>query len=874
MEWLRKLGAWFRRPDDELAEELETHRALAEDDLRRSGLSAAAAAAESRRRMGNMLLAREDSRDVWLIRWIDRLGQHLRYGVRGLSREPAFALTALLTLGLGTAATTTVFSVVDAELWRPLPYPAPERLFAIGSRDPSTHDLDGISLDELQAWRERATGFESLAARGSMGRRTAQLGHAESFVTTEVTTGFFTTLGRTALLGRLFSSDTGGHVAVLTERGWTRIFAGDPSVVGRSLMLDDRPVTIIGIVKTDDSSGPEGELYVPIDERTPAGQGATLRTIYGRLAPGTTPAAAVHQLQAAIDERATVDPTRRHHKAFAEDVSSYYRTSNARPLYFFLGASLLVLVLTIANVASLIVARAVRRIPEFAVRSAIGGGTGTLAAQLTAEGALVAVPGCALGFLLAYAATRVLGQFVPDDFLYRGTQIVVDGRVVIATCVVAMATTAGLAIIPLGIIRRIGERAALGAGYRTSDSPLAARSRRVLLIGQLALTVTLVAGAGVFVQSFVALTQVPLGFDPANAWSIRIAMAGPRFAADDSIRTYIDDVVERVRGVPGVQQVAAATSSPLRSGWLALVTPSPADASAPTPVRAIVRAVGAGYFPVTGTRIVRGRGITSDDSPGAPAAAVVNEELVRRIFGTEDPIGRSIEFAGRGAVGRGTVTIVGVASDTKEIRLNEVAMPDLYVSFAQRPNASVELLVRGRGQDRLMLEALREAAVDPLVPVTGVSTLQSRVDGALQNERFHLIVVAAFALLAVLTASIGVYGAMAYAVTARWREFGVRLALGASPLALVIATIWQSVRLALAGGIAGLGVALLAARWIGDALYLVPGSHNGLLYNTRTTDPAALAGALIVMLLLALAAGAIPARRASRIDPVQALRAD
>jgi len=875
MEWLRKLGAWFRRPDDELAEELEAHRLLAEDELRRSGLSAADAAAESRRRMGNMTLAHEDARDVWTIRWLDRLGQHLRYGLRGLRREPVFALTALLTLGLGTAATTTVFSVVDAELWRPLPYPEPERLFAIGSRDSSSQDLDPISLGELHTWRQRTTAFNGLAAQRSMGRRIAQLGYAESLLTTEVTSGFFTTLGRTAQLGRVFSADTASDVAVLTERGWSRVFAGDPAVIGRSFILDDRAVTIIGVVKTDDSSGQDGELYVPLDERSPSAPGAVFRTIYGRLAPGATPAAAVHQLQAAIDERAALDSTRRHHQAFAENVSSYYRTSNAGPLYFFLGASLLVLLLTIANVAGLMVARAVRRTPEFAVRSAIGGGTGTLVGQLTAEGALVAVPGCALGLLLTYAATRVLGQFVPDDFLYRGTHIAIDSRVAIAAFVLAMATTAGLAVIPLGIIRRMGERAALGAGYRTSDSPLAARSRRILLTGQLALTVTLLAGAGVFVQSFVALTQVPLGFDPANAWSIRVAMAGPRFAADESIRTYVSTLVDRVRSVPGVQQVAPATSSPLGSGWLALVTPSPAPSADPPAVRAILRTVGAGYFPATGTPIVRGRGITDNDSAGAPPVAVVNEEFARRMFGGEDPIGRSINFdSSRGLVARGTVTIVGVAADIKEVRLHEVAMPDLYLSFAQRPHASVELLVRGRGSDRTMVPALREAAADPLVPITGVAPLQSRVDEALQSERFHLIVVATFALLAVLTASIGVYGALAYAVTARWREFGVRLALGASPRSLVTTTLWQAGRLGAIGGGVGLAIALLAARWIGDALYLVPGSHNGLLYGTTTTDPIALTGAIAGIIALSVLAGAVPARRASRIDPVRALRAD
>lgn len=874
MDWVRKLAASFRRTNRELAEELEAHRALIEDELEQSGISAADATAESRRRMGNVTLAREDARDVWAIRWIDRLTQDLRYGIRGLVREPAFALTALLTLSLGTAATTMVFSVVDAELWRPLPYAEPDRLLAIGSRDPFGKNLDAISIAELQQWRQRATAFESLAASSNTARRTAQLGHAESLLTVDVTSDFFTTLGRTAVLGRVFTSETGRDVAVMSERGWTRLFAGDPSVVGRSILLDDQPLTVIGVVKNDYSLRSEGDLYVPIDERSAASQGRAFRTIYGRLAPGATSGAATQQLQAAIDERAATDPARRDHRAFAEDVSSYYRTSNAGPLYFYLGGSVLVLLLTIANVAGLVVARAVRRTAEFAVRTAIGGGTRTLVAQLVTESALVTIPGCALGLVLTYAAVGVLGQFVPTAFLYRGTEITVDTRVTIATLAVALLTCAGLALVPLGIIKRIGERAALGSGARTIDTPAAARSRRILLTGQLALTVTLLAGTGVFVKSFIALTQIPLGFDPNNAWSIRLAMSGPRFATDTAVRSRVTEVIDRVRGVPGVDQVAPATTSPLRSGFSANVTPSPAKPES-TSLGVIFRTVGADYFRVAGTPILRGRGITTDDRAGSPSVAVVNEEFVRRVFGGEDPVGRAIDFSvDRGLVAKGTATIVGVAADIKNVQLNEVAMADLYLAFDQHPSGNFELLVRGRGDDRSMQAKLREAAADPLVPVTGVGSLQARVDDALQNERFHLIVVATFALLAVLTASIGVYGALAYAVTSQAREFGVRLALGASPLSLVRSTLWFSARLALAGGVIGLLAAVALARWIGDALYLVPGKHNGLLYNTSTSDPMALGGALAAILAMAVLAGAVPARRASRTNPVQALRAD
>lgn len=285
MRWLRRLIEWFRggRRDAALIEELEAHRALTQDELERSGLSPADAAAESRRRMGNVTLAREDSREVWIVRWADRLRQHVRYGVRGLRREPLFALTAILTLALGSAATITVFSVVDAEVWRPLPYPDPHRLVAVRSRGAAAKsDTDGISMAEFQAWRRTGAAFNDLAAEGSWGRQTVQVGHAESILISEVTANFFATLGRTPLAGRVFTNDDahGSGVAVLTGRGWQRIFNSDPSVVGRTFLIDGRSVAIVGLVARDDSMGPDAEMYLPIDERTStAPLGATPRTL-------------------------------------------------------------------------------------------------------------------------------------------------------------------------------------------------------------------------------------------------------------------------------------------------------------------------------------------------------------------------------------------------------------------------------------------------------------------------------------------------------------------------------------------------------------------------------------------------------------------
>ena len=883
MEWLRRLFGWTRQRERALAEELDAHRALVEDELRRSGFSPDEAAREARRRLGNVTLAAEDAREAWTLRSVDQLRQYLRYGVRGLRREPLFALTAVATLALGTAVTTTVFSVVDAEIWRPLPYPDPHRLVAVYSQASDAHaSTDGISLDELAEWR-RAPGLANLAATiGGRRHATLQRAQAESVVLTEVTANYFTTLGRSALRGRLFTDidADGASTAVLTERGWTRLFERDPGVVGRVVTLDGQPRTIVGVVPTDDSLGPDPEIYVPIDER-PSVAGSASRVIFstiGRLTAGASPDVVRVQIQPAVTRAAMTDPARRGHVAVAEDLSHFYAPFESGKLYFFLGASLLVLLLTVTNVAGLVLARVLRRTPEFALRGALGGGTRTLVMQLVVEAGLVVIPGCLLGLWVAAEAVGAIGRVVPSDFLQRGTAIAVDGRVFTWCGIIALVTLAGLAIVPLGLARRAGT-AAIGAGARTSALPSAGRSRAVLLTSQLALTVILLASAGMFLRSFVALLHVPLGFDPEAAWSASVTLSGPHYVDLDQRRAYADGLVGRALAIPGVRSAAVATSSPLMSGWLVMASDARRPAS-PTDLelRVVYRAVGGDYFRAIGTPIVRGRTLTAADTASAPAVAVVNEQFVRTLFPHEDAVGRTIVLTPTHAAdaARGSVTIVGVASDIKEISPNEVAFADIYVPFAQHPATSLELIVRGPSSDGSTAGVLRAAAaaVDPTMPVTFVSSLSGRVTSSLKGARFNLTLVVGFAGAAVLIAVIGIYGAMAYAATARQREYGVRMALGATPRELVGRALWQAVRLGVGGGIVGIAGALLFAKWLGDSVYLVAGKHSGLLYNVTTTDPLSLAGALLGIVVLALLAGAIPALRVARVDPVQALRAE
>ena len=373
---------------------------------------------------------------------------------------------------------------------------------------------------------------------------------------------------------------------------------------------------------------------------------------------------------------------------------------------------------------------------------------------------------------------------------------------------------------------------------------------------------------------------MPLGFDPVNALAIRSTLSGPRYAADDQIRRYASDLIDRAAATPGVRDAAIASTSPLGSGPLIRFARADGPALSPSDAPgAIVRAVSPSYFRTLATRVIRGREFLATDVAGAPRVAIVNESLADQVFPGEDAVGKTINLLPARAnwTNRpGPVVIVGVASRIKEVGINEIDFPDIYVPFAQMPAPAFELVARTNVPASTLLSTLRQraASLDPAIPVTSATTFEARLADALQGDRFNLLLTSAFAAVAVLLASIGVFGAVAYAVQARTREFGVRLAFGALPSQLIVSALWQAGRIAVVGGAVGLGVTLILARLIGDALYLVPRSHNGLLYGVTTTDPMMLGCAFGGLVLVALLAGAVPARRVGAVDPVQALRAE
>jgi putative ABC transport system permease protein len=564
-------------------------------------------------------------------------------------------------------------------------------------------------------------------------------------------------------------------------------------------------------------------------------------------------------------------------------LDDYYSAAyNAPKLFLFLGASAVVLLLACANVANLILARALTRRREFAIRGALGGGSVALARQLIVEGAVLSVPAGLVGVLLTAWSLAILRTRLPLDYLFHGDNIPVDARVGAFALALTSVTAIVFGLVPAVFARRVDLNITLGDGGRTAGrAPGHARLRFTLLTAQVAMTLVLLAGAGLFLRSYVMLTHAPLGFEPAHRFATHIGVSGPRYATDAQIRVYADTALDRVRAVPGVTDGVIATSGPLESGppvnFVASGASRPAAGEEPS---AIIRSVGPDYFRTLGMPIVRGRAFTAADAVGAPRVTIVNETLAHRVFPGQDPIGRAIELLPRSRAGwasrPGAVTIVGVSASAKEVDVHEADMNGLYLPFAQAPSPDVAVFVLAAGDQTGIVAAIRSAvaSVDPSLPVRRVFPFGDLVTGSLQGARFNAMLTTWFAGVAMLIAAVGIYGSMSRAVRERTREFGVRAALGATRAAILGSALGQSVRVVAGGGAAGLLGVFVLARLLGSALYLVPGQHSGILYGVSMTDPLTVGVASGALIAVALAASVIPARQATKIDPLVALRSE
>ena len=805
------------------------------------------------------------------------LVQDLRYGLRMLLRSPGLSAAAILALALGIGANTAIFSVVNAVMIRPLPYDDPSRLLAIyqtWARDPSGHK--GLSEDDVVALRGATGTLARVAAYanpGAGGLTLADGAGAELVRGTRATWELFDVLGTPPLLGRVFlpedDRDDADPVVVLSHALWMRRFAGDPAVVGRSVVVDGRPHTIAGVMPPGFRFPRDGaaDLWAifrvrPSESRPPY----YIRAI-ARARPDAGPGAIAAELQAIrqrIQERFPESPgdwTLRSGPLKDEMVGDV-----GPSLLILLGAVALVLLIATANIANLLLARATARRKEIAIRRALGAGRMRLARQLLTESLLLAGAGGLLGVVLALWGTDILVALGPRG-LPRREEIGLDDGVLLYTAIVTVASGLLFGLAPVLTATRSRLSAALGDGGRGATDHAGRRLRNALVVGEVALAVTLLGGAGLLIKSLLRLEQVNPGFDTGNILTASLTLPAARYDSGAARSAFFERLVERAERLPGVE--AAAVSMALPPHLLVMTNPYTVEGRPAPPGRSATAVphllISPGYFRALGVPLVRGRLFTAADVDGAPFVVVINDVMARQVFPGEDPVGRRLQlgdFDPRAPWG----TIVGVVGDVKYSGLDQAPRPTMYTPYVQDSWwPAMYLVVRSRLEPAALARAVRAevAALDTEVPVARVHTMRELLGESVDAPRFRTTLLGLFAAAALVLAVVGIYGILSYTVGQRTQEIGIRMAMGARGRDVLALVLRQG--MALAG--LGIGLGLAGAFAVSRAL-------AGLLYGVRPGDPATLAAVGLLMGVVALVACALPARRAARVDPMVALRSE
>ena len=807
----------------------------------------------------------------------DMLSLDLKYAARSLRRRPGFVSVVVLTLALGIGATTAIFSVVYGVLLRPLPVPHPERVVRLEGR-PLDGDTEKVgtatSYPDYLDFRERARSFASLAAvRGTQMTLTMPGTEPARVSAMQVTPDFLPTLGIAPALGRGFlpeeAAPGAAPVAVLSHATWLQRFGGRRDALGRTVTLDGMTATIVGVLPPDTRVVGETAVWTPlVPGPLEQVRGAHRLGVYGRLREGTTMAQAQAEVAAIakrLEQQHPADNTNRGalvqplQEALVEDA----RTS----LLVLLGAVGLVLLIGCTNLASLFLARATSREREMAVRAALGAGRGRLARQWVTESLLLTVAGGLAGLAVAWAGMKALLAFAPRT-IPRADEIALDAPVLGFLLGASLLTGLVFGLLPavqrggpLSLVAlRDGGRGATGGRSRR-------RLREGLVLAEVALATMLVVGAGLLLKSFWRMQQADLGFEPSGLIVAQLQLPAARYDSVAKVLRFYERLHEEVAATPGVRSVSFAYEHPLSEGWTSSYAiagrPQPAPGTEP---EARVRPVWPGYFQTVGLRLVRGRDVTPRDRFGTPGAVMVNEAFARREFAGRDPIGQTLDRVAGWWPGQPMqFTIVGVVADEPFMGPSRAAEPATYYPHAQFPMNDMWLVVRAEGDAAGVAPLLRERIwrVDRDLPVERVSTMSELLGGAVAEPRFNVALLGLFATAALLLAAVGIYGVLSYTVAQRTGEIGVRIALGAGRGQVVRQVVAQGLAVAL-GGVALGVVGSMAAG----------GVLSSLLVGVSGRDPAVLAGVVALLTTVAAAAAWLPARRASRVEPVVALRAE
>jgi putative ABC transport system permease protein len=805
---------------------------------------------------------------------MDKLVQDLRFAWRNLFRQPSFAITAILTLALGIGATTAIFSVVNAVLLRPLPYPDSDRIIALMNYWTQTGRRGTtVSAPDFHDWQAQSQSFAALGYYAG-GETSATLnGTADYASAYGVTPEFFEALGARAAVGRLLTKDEqrpGGPLAVvITHAFWKRQLGGDPRAIGSTIKFDDRSFTLAGVLEPGMRYPARADIYYPawLNPETTSRSGHNYRAI-ARLKQGVTVAQAQAEMTAIASRLEAQYPNSNAGKSVVAVPVLDLVVGNTRQMLYILFAAVgLVLLIACANVANLLLARSTSRQREMVVRSAIGAPRGRLVRQLLTESAVLGVVAGACGIWLARLGVVALAALAPAD-LPRLDEIRIDTAALGFALLAALAASALFGLAPALQVSRVQLADGLRQGGKGSSiGARGGRARHVFVVAEVALAIVLVFGAGLLGRSLVALASVDMGFSPEQLLVLRTDVPVASSADAPRATAFYRDVLAELRGLPDVTTVGGVTSLPtaVRSdgGYWIEGGARLEDTGVRAP-QALFTVVTPDYFKALGVPFKSGRDFGDRDRRDAAFVAIINESLARASFQGVVPVGRRIQC---GLDSLEFMTIVGVVADVRTAGPTRPAQPEIYMPYEQHPGpaSALNLVVRTGTQDpRALVETIsrRIRARNPDVPVRA-STLQGTLDTAAATPRFRTFLLTVFAAVALLLAVAGVYGVMTYTVSQRVPELGVRIALGATPRSVMMLIVWHGAKLALAGVAIGLALALVAGRVL-----------QGLLFGVTPHDPLILALVIAGVGVAMLMACYIPGRRAVRVDPVIALRAE
>ncbi len=872
-----RLSALFgrKRYRQDLDEEMAFHREQTEKTLRDEGMAPEAAHRAAARQFGNTTLLKEQSHDVVGFR-MESIAQDVRFALRQLRRQPGFALLATIILALGMGASVAIFGFVDAALLQPLPYANPNRLMDVGEKS-NVHPRSNLSYEDFKDWKRLNRSFSALDAYTGDGFLLHGSGGVEPVPAGRVTAGFFDTLGVKPLLGRTFRPGEdrpgAGKVVLLSYGAWLKRFSARPDIVGQSLQLDSDYYTIVGVLPRQFSFAPRGaaDVWVPITNLTECETRRSCHNLFavGRLREGVTPSAALDDLAAIAAQLEREYPgSNQGQGAFVQPLSKLI-IGDVRPILLtLLGGAMLVLVIACVNVSSLLLVRSESRRREVAVRGALGATPARLMRQFVTEGLLLASAGTVAGLGVALWLMSLLAHMVPEQMMNQLPFIKLVGlnlHSLLFACSVAGLMTLLLALTPTLRLSFQQIHDGLAEGGRGAAGRLWRRLGSNLVVVELAVAVVLLVGAGLLGKSFYKLLHVDMGFDPSHLAMVNVQLPRNAYKEDAERLALYRTMQQKLAAMPGVQSVAFTDTTPVgcfcNTDWIRIVgKPFHGEHN-----EVVERDVTPSYMATLKARLIRGRIFREDEDKSKPQVILINQSLARKYFPGEDPIGKQI---GNGSLDKSSMRqIVGVVADVREGALDDDMLPGEYFSMYQQLDTGFTVVVRTAQNEESILPEMVSTlrSIDPNLGLYGEITMKDMIESTQSAllHRFSTWLVGGFALVALILGVVGLYGVIAYSVSQRTREIGVRMALGAQRGAVYGMVMRQAARLTAVGLIVGLvcavGVSMLIRK---------------LLFGVEAWDIPTLAAVVLVLGCASLAASFVPARKAATVNPTDALRAE